>query len=169
MRINLCSGTDIRKFWLNLDIIAYPNCLPPDIYWDARKDELPFYDKSIEEAYCGYSLLHIQPRYRPFLLSEIHRVLIPYDGFVMFREVDMPKVMRRWLENPAELQNNQLIWGELGDVHGEKFAAYDTHHYGYSLVTLIHTLKEAGYSKLEQMVFDDDVWYDLRIRCRRGE
>ena len=59
LRVNLCCGSDYRPGWANLDIADFPGYPKPDIYWDARKHEIPFPDDSADEVVAGYMLAHI--------------------------------------------------------------------------------------------------------------
>jgi hypothetical protein len=160
-RLNIASGTDLRQPpWINLDIVPKWPCADRgcDVIWDGRKDPLPFPDASIEECFCGYTLLHLPPyRHQP-LLSEILRVLEP-GGRLEVREVDMPVVMAKWIADPFD-KCAELIWGEQGTVHGSELADYDKHCHGFSRDSLVTTLVNAGFRSAA--CFDRrDVWYDL--------
>ena len=165
MRLNLASGSDYREGWTNLDITSWDGYPPPDVYWDARCDRIPFDDSCVDEIYCGYTLLHIRPRYRPFFLNEVRRVLRP-SGYVAFSEVDMNVVFRRFLEDPSDRSYSELIWGEMGSIHGCKYEEFDTHYFGYCERTLIDEVIKAGFQQPERIrVQSSDVWYELTIRC----
>ena len=169
MKLNLASGSDYKLGFLNLDIVQWPRYPEPDIYWDLRSGLLPFFDNTVEEVYCGYTLLHAMPRYRFSLLNEIYRVLIP-TGKAVFSEVDMRLAMKRWLENPRDMSYNELIWGELGSIHGEEFAEWDTHHHGYCQETLTEELIKHNFIDLNRVnVHDPGVWYELTIVCKKGK
>ena len=169
MKLNLASGTDIRDGWINLDVVAkWPlsrrGC---DVIWDARTGKIPFPDGSAEEVYAGYLLLHLSPCWHVPVLSDIHRVLAP-NGVAVFDEVDMEIVVRRFLDNPLDYNNNQLIWGEQGNIHGEDLVEFDKHCWGFTESSLRTTLEQAGFKVLERFV-QHKVYYDLALRCSKAE
>src|SRR5690242_12817833 len=98
LRINLASGTDIRDGWQNLDVVArWPGTRRGcDVVWDARKDPIPFASGDVDEVYAGYLLLHLAPRFHMPVLAEILRVA-KSGARIVFGEVDMVRVMSRWL------------------------------------------------------------------------
>jgi hypothetical protein len=167
LRLNLASGTDIRDGWINLDIVpkwplAKRGC---EILWDARTQPIPYGDETVDEIYAGYLLLHLAPQYHPGVLKEIRRVIKP-NTFVVFGEVDMDVVMRRYLENPYNHSCSQLIWGEQGELHGDELMDFDKHCQGFTEATLRSTLEGAGFSVVERFkVHSEDVWYELTLRA----
>lgn len=167
LKLNLACGSDYRPGWKNLDVVDWPGYTPADVRWDARTDAIPFPDGSATEVYAGYLLLHLNPKYHARVLSEIRRVLAPY-GLCVFGEVDMAKVMARWLADPFDKSASELIWGEQGDVHGVDLADYDKHCWGFTEEKLRRTLTEAGFTSLRRIsVHHADVWYELTIACTR--
>ena len=168
MRLNLAAGTDQKDGWINLDVVSkWPLATRAcDVIWDARKDRIPYPDDSAEEIYAGYLLLHLAPCWHATVLAEIRRVLSPA-GFVTFGEVDMDVVLRRFLADPLDSGNNQLIWGEQGNIHGEDLVEFDKHCWGFTEASLRSTLKDAGLV-VEGRVKIHDVYYDLALRCTKG-
>lgn len=167
--LNLACGTDYKAGWQNLDIVAWPGYKPPDLYWDARKDPIPFPDESAIEIYCGYTLMHVGPRYHQRLLTDIYRVLAPL-GRLVVGEVDMPLVFHRWLKTPSDGQVAQLIWGEQGmqyDVEwGPKLEDFDKHCWGWSEQTLSDLLEKAGFRDVHRInIHVAAVWYELTLEC----
>jgi len=79
MKLNLGAGKlDVRKGYVNLDMIAYPNI---DVVWDLNKLPLPFNDNQFEEI-LAYSILeHVN--YVP-LMDELYRILKP-GGIIKIR------------------------------------------------------------------------------------
>jgi ubiquinone/menaquinone biosynthesis C-methylase UbiE len=159
--LNLASGTDLRDApWVNLDVVRrWPmnsrNC---DVVWDARTDRIPCGDKTVDHVYAGYLLLHLAPRYHAAVLAEILRVLVP-GGRLEMREVDMAKTMARWLTDPFD-PCAELIWGEMGTVHGDALAEFDKHCHGFTRESLMTTLIGAGFRDVASPT-KTDVWYDL--------
>lgn len=164
-KLNICSGTDIKDHpWVNLDVVAWPIARrPPDVYWDGTKDKLPFDDGSADECYCGYTFLHIPVRHHPRLIADIYRVLAP-GGYLVVGEVDMDIVMRRWLADPQSKHLSELIWGEGGDLHGEKFEEYDRHVWGWTESKLRSFMAAAGFVNIERRrIHHSDVFYELTL------
>ncbi|HYE92599.1 MAG TPA: class I SAM-dependent methyltransferase [Terriglobales bacterium] len=166
LKLNLAAGTDIRpRPWLNLDVVSqWPSGHRCDLLWDARDGTIPFPDDSISEIYAGYLFLHIEPRFRPAMWAEIYRVLEPMTGILTVGEVDMELAMKRWLANPREKSATEMIWGELGDVHGAELAQFDRHTHGYTEATLREAMEAAGFSHLRRVkIHHADVWYELTL------
>jgi ubiquinone/menaquinone biosynthesis C-methylase UbiE len=173
MKLNLASGTDIRDGWINLDIVpkwplARRGC---DVVWDARKDRIPYDDGSADEIYAGYLFLHLAPRHHDSVLKEIYRVLSP-TGRLVVGEVDMEKVMQRFLENPADPRCHELIWGEQGDLPGDQqqfeLAEFDKHCHGFTQDTLIDFLTAVGFRFIQRIyIHNPEVWYELTLSCRK--
>jgi predicted SAM-dependent methyltransferase len=166
--LNLACGTDIKDGWQNLDVVSkWPlSRRACDVIWDARKDKIPFPDNSAEQIYAGSLILHLAPCWHASVLAEIHRVLSP-QGFVTFDEVDMDVVLRRYLADPLDFGNNQLIWGEQGTVHGEDLVEFDKHCWGFTEASLRKTLESAGF-KIDARIQVHQVYYDLALRCSKG-
>lgn len=168
MKLNLASGTDLRDGWLNLDVVPqWPGmdrgC---DLLWDARKDRIPCGDGQATEVYAGYLLLHLAPCFHAPVLKEIRRVCNA-ETRVVFGEVDMERVMARWLHDPMDRRCAELIWGEQGDVHGQALAEFDKHCHGFTLTSLKETLRQAGFSDFRRIsVHTADVWWELTVACR---
>lgn len=167
MRLNLACGSDYRPGWANWDVTAWPGYTPPDRLWDARSGKIDLPDDSVEEVYAGYLLLHIFPTFRQPILKEIFRVLVPW-GFATFVEVDQRAAMERWLKDPRDKAANEMIWGEVGSIHGQELADFDRHTHGYCESTLRDELNNAGFPLTGmRRVKVHDVWYDLSIDARK--
>ncbi len=168
-RLNLASGTDLRPFpWVNLDIVPHwPGCQRGcDVVWDARKDPIPFPDGSVEEVYAGYLLLHLAPRFHAPVLAEIRRVCGP-SARVVFGEVDMEAVMRRWLLDPHDARCAELIWGEQGNVDSSAgFDEFDKHCHGFCESSLRQVLAEAGF-QVQERIWLHQVFSDLTLLCTK--
>lgn len=80
MKLNLGAGKlDVRKGYINLDIINYPNI---DIVWDLNKLPLPFKNNEFNEILALSILEHIE-KYIP-LMNELYRILKP-GGIIKIR------------------------------------------------------------------------------------
>lgn len=164
-RLNLACGSNYREGWVNLDVVAWPGYRPPDRYWDARHGSIPFPNGSVREIYAGFLLLHLYPRFRPAILAEMARVLIPGQGRLEVCEVDMVQVLPRWLANPTDKTANELIWGEVGSVHGADHEDFDRHTWGFSAETLRRLLQQAGLVGVKCIQVPNKAWYEMTLEA----
>jgi hypothetical protein len=166
VKLNLACGSDYREGWTNLDVVRqWPGCRPCDLVWDARDGVIPWPDDAVDEIYAGYLMLHIHPRFRPAMWRELERVLTPLTGVIVIGEVDMKLAMQRWLANPRDPAANDMVWGELGSVHGADLAVFDQHTHGYCEETLRAEMTKAGFSGLRRItVHHPDVWWELTLQ-----
>src|SRR5687767_2937684 len=146
LKINLACGTDIRDDFINLDVVkkwpmARRAC---DVLWDARKDQLPFGDNTVDHVYAGYLLLHIQQRHHDRVLWDIHRVMKP-GAFMIVGEIDYKILTKRWLDNPSDPYLLGLMFGEQGIEHGEALADFDKHCTGFTEESLVRALSSHGF------------------------
>lgn len=167
LRLNLASGTDIRDGWVNLDAVAWPMARrAPDVIWEAHQP-IPYADNSVDDVYAGYLFLHVEPSRHDGLLADIRRVLKP-GGSLVVGEVDMAKLLPRWLESPSDKYLSGLVWGEQGDVHGSELAAWDTHNQGFTEASLRAFLSRGGFREATRIqVHDAAVWYELTLATRK--
>lgn len=167
LRLNICAGTDIRDGdgWCNIDAVAWPSARrPPDVYWQAG-ERLPFPDNSADEAYCGYTFLHVRPNLHDALLADIRRCLKPGARLVV-GEVDMSILLPRWLANPSDKYLSGLVWGEQGDVHGDKLAQWDSHNQGFTEASLREFLARGGFQCARRInIHASGVWFELTLEC----
>lgn len=167
LRLNLASGTDIRDGWVNVDAVAWPKARrAPDVYWQAGQ-RLPFDDATAGEVYAGYLFLHVEPQLHKALLADIHRVLKP-GGTLVVGEVDMAKLLPRWLENPSDAYLSGLVWGEQGSEHGADLAKWDKHNQGWTETSLRTFLVAGGFEWPQRIsIHDSGVWYELTLSTRK--
>jgi ubiquinone/menaquinone biosynthesis C-methylase UbiE len=174
MKLNLASGTDLKPLpWINLDVVArWPGTSRGcDVIWDARKDKIPYDNESVDEIYASYLLLHLAPRFHKPVLAEIHRVLMP-GGVLVVGEVDMRKVMTKWLEAPSDPGLADLIWGEQA-VRPEwpieladELVEFDKHCQGFTEESLKKTLTDSGFTNFTPLRLHV-VFYELTLACRK--
>jgi predicted SAM-dependent methyltransferase len=69
MKLNLGCGRDIKKGYINLDIVDLPGV---DVVCNIEK-KLPFDDSYFDEIYCDNVLEHVNNL--DYVLGEIHRIL----------------------------------------------------------------------------------------------
>lgn len=167
-RLNLASGTDLRPAiagWVNLDIVPqWPSAAQGcDLVWDARTDVIPFPDGFATEIVAGYLFLHVPYRHHEPLAREMFRVLAP-GGRIEIGEVDMPSAMLRWMANPYDPSARDIVWGEMGSVHGAEFVEFDKHCAGHSELTLRALLGAAGFRELQRIkIHAPAVWYEMTL------
>jgi ubiquinone/menaquinone biosynthesis C-methylase UbiE len=169
LRVNLASGTDIRSGWVNVDICQWPGYPPPDVYWDARTDRLPFPDGTVDEVVAGYLLLHVAPRHHDRLLNDIYRIMKP-GGRLEIGEVDMRLALERWLTDPDDPSANDMIWGEQGNQR-ENWAhleEYDKHRCGYDEAKLRRKLEQHGFGGFRRYKqHSEAVWYEMSVEVHK--
>lgn len=167
-RLNLASGTDLRPRmdgWANLDIVPrWPSANRPcDLQWDARSNEIPFPDTWAMEIVAGYLFLHVPYKHHEPLAREMFRVMEP-GGRLEVGEVDMWLAMHRWLQNPYDESARDMIWGEQGNIHGDKFAEFDKHCAGHTEGTLRALLARAGFRfERRYKQHAEAVWYEMTL------
>lgn len=167
LRLNLASGTDIRDGWVNVDAVAWPSARrPPDAYWQAGQ-RLPFGDETADEVYAGYLFLHVEPLLHKSLLADIRRVMKP-GAFLTVGEVDMAKLLPRWLDNPSDAYLSGLIWGEQGKDLGTDLARWDKHNQGFTEASLRAFIVSGGFPEPARInIHSPDVWYELTLETRK--
>jgi SAM-dependent methyltransferase len=168
LRLNICSGTDIRDGWCNIDAVAWPSARrPPDVYWKAG-ERLPFPDDSADEIYCGYVFLHVRPNLHDALLTDIRRCMKRGARLVVC-EVAMEILLPRWLANPSDKYLSGLVWGELGDFHGDDLAQWDSHNQGFTEASLREFMVRGGFPNVRRFYpHASGVWYDLSLETFKG-
>lgn len=170
MKLNLAAGTDLRDPpWQNWDIVKrWPtNKRDADRIWDARTDRIPCADASVDEICAGYLLTHVSYRHHTPLIAEMHRVMKPGARLVV-DEVDMSKAAQRWLSNPRDLDARNIMWGEVGTVHGAEFEEFDAHRSGLTPSLLIELLTKAGFQRVTRIqLHHESVWYQLTFEAFR--
>lgn len=170
--VNLACGSDYRPGWANLDIAAFPQYPPPDIFWDARTHKLPFETSSVDGVVGGYLLCHMgHMLHHGPLMDEIHRVLKP-GGWLQIGDIDMEKVFPRWLADPTSVNLSELIWGEQGHHEGrpelDEIEATDHHCAGYTEASLRKLFADRGFGELTRVTLHDPTanWYELTLEGR---
>lgn len=172
LRLNLASGHDLRPAadgWKNLDVVPkWPGAIRGcDIHWDARYNKIPFDDSTVDEIVAGYLFLHVPYPHHVPLAKEMARVMKP-GGRLEIGEVDMPVAMRRWLDNPYDEGARTMIWGELGQQHGQDLAEFDRHSAGHSEATMRKMLEDAGFTFVRRFKqHAAECWYEMSLEFRR--
>lgn len=78
-KLNVGCGTDVRKGWVNLDVVKLPGV---DVVHDVNMIPWPFESNEFDEVLCQDVLEHVNDVLK--VLKEIHRVLKP-KGIVRIR------------------------------------------------------------------------------------
>ncbi|MEM2956117.1 MAG: methyltransferase domain-containing protein [Candidatus Pacearchaeota archaeon] len=71
--LNIGCGTDIRKGYINLDIVKLPGV---DVVWDIEKFPYPFKDNTFDEIFCSHVLEHVSDLVK--VMEEIWRISKPH-------------------------------------------------------------------------------------------
>lgn len=167
-KLNLGSGSYPIDGWINIDLSSCD--LPHNVI-----NGLPFSDASVSFAYSSYLLEHLHyQKEAPFFIQEIHRVLKPGGVF----RVCVPNIrpyMRAYLdENQDFFDYVEQTWGfSLGKLPLEKVLNYagsghtpgilDGHKFGYDDNTLIHLLRNAGFSAIYSCQYMKSRHDELRV------
>lgn len=170
LRLNLAAGTDLRPPpWQNWDIVKRWPSNPRDCdrIWDARSDRIDLPDASVDEINAGYLLTHVSYRHHEPLVREMFRVM-KSGAKLTIDEVDMSKAAQRWLSNPFDQDARNIMWGEVGTVHGAEFEEYDAHRSGLTWAVLLKLLTSAGFARIERVnIHAAEVWYAMTCTAVR--
>ncbi|MBK7945858.1 MAG: methyltransferase domain-containing protein [Flavobacteriales bacterium] len=152
--LNVGCGYGLYSGFVNMDIIWKPGVLVWDIARIAR-DPLPFPDNRFKGIYTEHCLEHVELDEACANMREWHRVLKPggtvrvivpdgeiyIDGWIAHRE-------GKHVELPYAKQ-----WGEATPMMSLNRVGRDAHKYLYDGETLIHLLREAGFSEVRKLSF----------------
>lgn len=146
MKLNLCSGTDIKQDYINIDIRQLD---PKIVVMDLEKELLkPFQSNSADEILALDCIEHISWRVIPQLLSDIYRVLKPGGVFIM-RVPDLEEISRYTFLRPDFndwLLMNYWIFGGQDYPENTHKAAF-TKHLARHLLEMIGFKVEASYNE----------------------
>jgi len=118
-RLNLGSGKDFKKGFINIDFEDFSNLGENFMRLDLEKP-LPFKDNSVDEVYSESCLEHLFNLYQ--ILDEIHRICRP-DAKITF-------IVPHFTNNTYEFHIRPFRFDMLHDycVPDEKFTSSKTHH-----------------------------------------
>jgi SAM-dependent methyltransferase len=134
VKLNLGSGSDIRPGWLNVDLRPVGDVVGTAV-------ALPFADCSVDYLLARDLLEHFPHDETAPALLEWHRVLRP-GGWLEVRVPNMlylSQLLRRNVDVDAVMDN--VFGGHRWGANG----AFDTHHWGWTPVSLERDLAQAGF------------------------
>jgi len=142
IKLNLASGEDIRKGYINTDIREIQGI---NLVIDHEEHPLPFEDEIVVEIICKDFLEHISWRKTRWFLAECHRVLKPY-GEIYIQTPDLEAIAKRIILNP------DFEWGGIRQPEATGFWVYGrgdewggVHKAGFTIPTLKRLLEETGF------------------------
>lgn len=142
LKLNLGSGRDYRKGYINIDKYDSTADLVADI------TNLPFSDNSVAQIYSSETLEHISRDEIPMVLKECHRVL-KMGGNLVLVVPDMVAACERFLANPED------DW-QLARIYGSQNHAGQFHKWGFTPKRLFKMLGEAGFVSTGVAYFKED-------------
>lgn len=159
LRLHLGSGASRLEGWVNVDVP--PAELSMNLGW-----ALPFADDSAECVYLSHVLEHFYKKEALDLLTEAHRVLAP-SGVVRVVVPDAERLMRAYVERDEEFfETRGKLWTHANEScatplelvldyagAGIKPGNFWGHKHAYDFETLRHTLRQAGFAKVERSTY----------------
>ncbi len=166
--VNVACGPHTPEGFLNLDLIAASAAVMP---WDCRRS-LPLADGAAAGVRIEHFAEHLDPREElPVLLADVRRVLAP-GGVLRVIVPDAGRYLEAYcrgdLSGFAELGTPEPFPADLPtrmDVVNHVFHQWGEHRWGYDLETLMHRLRQAGFTRMERMTFG--ISLDPRLACDR--
>lgn len=158
--VNVACGSQILKDFINLDFIPYHSDV---VAWDCRFG-LPLVDKTAIGIRAEHFVEHLEPREElPSFLKDclrvlkaggVLRIIVPdaerylwaycRSDLVGFQELAVPDPF------PDDLPTRM-------DIINHVFHQWHEHRWGYDFETLAHRLKNAGFSHVEKMSYQQSL------------
>lgn len=159
MRVNLACGDDYQEGYVNLDLRE--DCRV-ELVADVR--HLPFADGSVDELLANDCLEHFPADQTGPLLAEWRRVLVA--GGTLTLKLPNLYALARALIAYDDVGNRTVVKALVRNIYGgHRFGpegAWDTHHHGFTIGTLIDTLDAAGFD-----VVASDGELNMTVECKR--
>jgi predicted SAM-dependent methyltransferase len=142
LKINLCSGNDIRNGYLNIDIRKLD---PRILQLDIEKELLrAFPNESVSEILANDCIEHISWRVVPDLIKDIYRVL-ECRGLFTMRVPDLEEIARlTFAGNPGYSDFLRLSYW----IFGNQDYPENTHKAGFTKAVAKKLLEDAGFKIL---------------------
>ncbi len=135
--VNLGSGTDYIKGWINVDIEPFYH---PDVIADLQKP-FPFKSNSIDEIKASDIIEHFTKEDGEIFIRECHRIL-KVGGIVTFRSHDVYEIFKKFANDPDVLihflYGNTEVTGVFGAhkfAYTKEFAEFILTKIGFSIVS----------------------------------
>lgn len=132
MRLNLGSGSDYRKGWVNVDAAAH---VKSDHRCDIR--DLDYAPECVREIHALHVLEHFERNEHLGLLETWHTWLIP-DGLLVIEVPDMQVILDQW-----RAWDDWHLW-----IFGSDQGGLDAHRSGFTDESLYQLLQDAGFVKV---------------------
>lgn len=142
LKINLCSGSDIRNGYLNIDIRRLdPRILQVDIEKELLR---VFPNESVSEILANDCIEHISWRVVPYLIKDVHRVL-ECGGVFTMRVPDLEVIANLTFSgNPGYSDFMRLSYW----IFGNQDYPENTHKSGFTKAIVRKLLEDAGFKVL---------------------
>lgn len=147
MKLNLCSGDDIKLGYINIDIRkTKPNVLVLDLEKEMLKS---FPDNSVEEIIAKDCIEHISWRRVDILLRDMHRVL-KCNARAYIQVPDLEAIARKVIQNPDFCYGDLCGWKAISYwVYGGQDYPENTHKAGFTIPTLKRLLEFIGFEVID--------------------
>ena len=155
-----CGSSGINsKDWCNID--AFPRT-GVDLVCDASS-RLPFTNNRFKGIYSEHFFEHLTSKQAMIFLSECLRVLIP-NGILRLSVPDGELYLKNYFHNREWIlaRRNGKFRTPM-EVINEVFRQNFEHHYCYDFETLSLWLKEAGFTDIVRVGFEDGSCPDLQV------
>ena len=173
-KVNMCCGDRNIPGYVGIDMAT-----SADICLDLSKKDLPFRDGSLEAVVCMSAINYFSRPRAQQLIREVHRVLAK-QGVARFGVQDMQSLAKRYIDNDVEFFFQKLPNGTErfeGPTLGDKFAAWFYGYmidgfpcrYFYDYKALEYLFREAGFSVVERMPFQESRLLDIVLIDNRPE
>ncbi|MEI7961080.1 MAG: methyltransferase domain-containing protein [archaeon] len=149
-KLEIGSGAKPKAGYIHFD--ARSN-VKADVIGDAR--QLPFLENEFEEVYSRFFLEHLPRKDAKQAVSEMLRVL-KTKGTIEIIVPNIAYFCKLYLEEKGQKKQ----WA-LNKIYGFENYPEDHHFFGYDFETLETTLKEVGFSNVEQ-VKDDEQYLHVK-------
>jgi predicted SAM-dependent methyltransferase len=177
--LNLGSGPRglVSPHWINVD--GYPDVNVHHLVDLSRP--LPLEDGTIDGIFSEHVQEHFSLEDGIEMLRECHRILVP-GGWLRLITPDAERIMRTYLEHPAELAVHRGVPGIMPmEAVNSYFRQRYEHQCLYDFELAAHALKEAGFAEISRAGFRQGVgprdlmlddakyeWESLCIEARKG-
>lgn len=136
-KLNVGSGTDYKKGWVNLDV---DKSLKADVYTDIKRG-LPFSNNSFDFILLQDVLEHLTKEDGEVFLSEVHRVLRP-NGRVKIRIPNVFQIFEQFEREPEVMM--LFLYGNT-----KKSGEFGAHKVGYTPELMIQRLTLSGFKNIK--------------------
>ncbi|MBI3331791.1 hypothetical protein HYZ99_02415 [Candidatus Peregrinibacteria bacterium] len=161
-KLDICGGRNPLnpKEYLNVDLAPLPKV---DLIFDLR-ERFPIDDNVIAEIFSAATLEHFRKGDDLHILREFYRILMP-GGLLRVSTPDIEAIARGLLAGDDLDVVNQHFFGKY---KGDETDDLDLHRWMFPAKKMIETLREIGFTKVEQIPMDlglHDPKYNYLVRA----